>query len=57
MRTSVKESAHGGAATKIKLLEIEGARIGEAPTLFGDLPMAMTPAPQRKLDQKKNGAA
>ena len=36
-------SAHGGAATKLRLLEIEGAAIGEAAPLFGDLPRAIKP--------------
>lgn len=34
-------SAGGGVATKLKMLEIEKARIGEVPTLFGDLPLAV----------------
>ena len=37
-------SAHGGAATKLRLLEIEGAAIGEPAPLFGDLPRAIKPA-------------
>ncbi len=37
-------SAHGGVTTKLRLLEIEGAQIGEAPTLFGSLPLT---APRR----------
>jgi methylated-DNA-[protein]-cysteine S-methyltransferase len=36
-------SAAGGVATKVRLLEIEGAPLGEAPTLFGDLPLAAKP--------------
>lgn len=36
-------SAAGGVATKVRLLEIEGAPISEAPTLFGDLPLAAKP--------------
>jgi methylated-DNA-[protein]-cysteine S-methyltransferase len=36
-------SAHGGAATKLRLLEIEGAAIGEPAPLFGDLPRALKP--------------
>jgi methylated-DNA-[protein]-cysteine S-methyltransferase len=36
-------SAAGGVVTKLRLLEIEGARIGEAPTLFDNLPLAMRP--------------
>jgi len=35
-------SAPGGAATKLRLLTIEGAEPGE-PTLFGDLPLALAP--------------
>ena len=38
-------SANGGVRTKLRLLAIEGALVGEAPTLFGDLPLAV--APQR----------
>ena len=34
-------SAGGGVNTKLKLLDIEKAQIGEKPTLFGDLPLAM----------------
>ena len=33
-------SAGGGVNTKLKLLEIEKAQIGELPTLFPDLPLA-----------------
>ena len=36
-------SAGGGVATKLKMLAIEGAQIGEAPSLFGDLPLAIRP--------------
>lgn len=34
-------SAEGGVSTKLKMLAIEGARIGEAPGLFGALPLAV----------------
>lgn len=34
-------SAAGGVVTKLRLLEIEGAQVGEAPTLFDSLPLAM----------------
>lgn len=34
-------SAGGGVVTKLKLLEIEKARIGNVPTLFGDLPFSV----------------
>jgi methylated-DNA-[protein]-cysteine S-methyltransferase len=37
-------SAPGGAATKLKMLEIEGARRGPEPGLFECLPWAMKPA-------------
>jgi methylated-DNA-[protein]-cysteine S-methyltransferase len=40
-------SANGGTATKLKMLAIEGARLGEAPGLFDDLPLAAKPAPGR----------
>jgi methylated-DNA-[protein]-cysteine S-methyltransferase len=36
-------SAAGGVTTKLRLLEIEGAQIGEAPTLFDRLPLAARP--------------
>ena len=34
-------SANGGIETKLRLLSIEGATIGEAPTLFENLPLAV----------------
>jgi len=36
-------SAPGGVETKLKMLEIEGARVGDAPTLFDALPLAVKP--------------
>lgn len=36
-------SAPGGASTKLKILEIEGARRGNEPELFDHLPWAMRP--------------
>ena len=36
-------SAAGGATTKLRLLNIEGALLGEAPTLFDSLPMSARP--------------
>jgi methylated-DNA-[protein]-cysteine S-methyltransferase len=36
-------SAPGGVETKLKMLAIEGARIGQTPDLFGDLPLAAKP--------------
>lgn len=36
-------SANGGVQTKLRMLAIEGARIGEAPGLFDDLPLAVKP--------------
>jgi methylated-DNA-[protein]-cysteine S-methyltransferase len=36
-------SAAGGVATKLRLLNIEGARLDEAPTLFESLPLAAAP--------------
>jgi methylated-DNA-[protein]-cysteine S-methyltransferase len=36
-------SAAGGIATKLRLLDIEGAQVGEAPTLFVSLPLAARP--------------
>jgi methylated-DNA-[protein]-cysteine S-methyltransferase len=36
-------SAPGGITTKLRLLEIEGAQVGDAPTLFDSLPLAARP--------------
>jgi methylated-DNA-[protein]-cysteine S-methyltransferase len=36
-------SAAGGVTTKLRLLGIEGAQVGEAPTLFESLPLAARP--------------
>jgi methylated-DNA-[protein]-cysteine S-methyltransferase len=36
-------SAHGGIATKLRLLTIEGAQTSAAPGLFEDLPLAAAP--------------
>lgn len=36
-------SAAGGVTTKLRLLNIEGALVGEAPTLFGTLPLSAPP--------------
>lgn len=36
-------SAPGGVETKLKMLEIEGAAVGEPPTLFDALPLAVKP--------------
>jgi methylated-DNA-[protein]-cysteine S-methyltransferase len=36
-------SAAGGLVTKLRLLEIEGARVGEEPTLFTSLPLRVRP--------------
>lgn len=36
-------SAPGGVETKLKMLAIEGAKVGETPALFGDLPLAVKP--------------
>jgi len=36
-------SAAGGVTTKLRLLDIEGAQVGEAPTLFERLPLAARP--------------
>ena len=36
-------SAAGGVTTKLRLLNIEGARVGEAPTLFESLPFSTRP--------------
>ncbi len=38
-------SAPGGVKTKLKMLEIEGARIGSGPGLFEDLPFSMKAPP------------
>lgn len=36
-------SAPGGVETKLKMLRIEGATVGETPALLGDLPLAVRP--------------
>jgi methylated-DNA-[protein]-cysteine S-methyltransferase len=36
-------SAAGGITTKLRLLDIEGAQVGDAPTLFESLPLAIGP--------------
>ena len=36
-------SAPGGVATKLRMLRIEGARIGDEPGLFDALPLALAP--------------
>jgi methylated-DNA-[protein]-cysteine S-methyltransferase len=36
-------SAAGGVTTKLRLLNIEGAQVGETPTLFESLPLAARP--------------
>ena len=36
-------SAPGGVETKLKMLQIEGAQVGETPTLFDALPLAVKP--------------
>lgn len=36
-------SAYGGVATKVRMLEIEGAQVGDTPTLFDSLPLAVPP--------------
>jgi methylated-DNA-[protein]-cysteine S-methyltransferase len=36
-------SANGGVETKLRMLAIEGAELGEAPGLFGQLPLAVKP--------------
>ena len=36
-------SAYGGIDTKLRMLAIENARIGDAPGLFDDLPLAVKP--------------
>lgn len=37
-------SANGGVSTKLRMLGIEGARIGDGPTLFERLPLATKPS-------------
>jgi len=41
-------SATGGITTKLKLLEIEGAQVGEAPTLFDNLPLMAEPRRRKR---------
>ncbi len=40
-------SANGGLVTKMRMLDIEGAAIGGAPTLFDSLPLVMKPQKAR----------
>jgi methylated-DNA-[protein]-cysteine S-methyltransferase len=40
-------SANGGVETKVRLLSIERARTADAPSLFGDLPLAVKPHRRR----------
>jgi methylated-DNA-[protein]-cysteine S-methyltransferase len=40
-------SAPGGVTTKLRLLNLERARVGEAPTLFGELPLSVRPGRAR----------
>ena len=40
-------SANGGTETKLRMLAIEGARVGDEPALFGELPLAVKPARPR----------
>jgi methylated-DNA-[protein]-cysteine S-methyltransferase len=40
-------SANGGLETKLRMLAIEGAHPGDAPTLFDDLPLVMKPSRPR----------
>lgn len=37
-------SAPGGVETKLRMLAIEGVKIGEAPSLFDDLPLSVKPS-------------
>jgi methylated-DNA-[protein]-cysteine S-methyltransferase len=41
-------SAAGGVTTKLRLLSIEGAQIGDAPTLFDCLPLRVRPGRRRR---------
>lgn len=40
-------SAHGGVETKLRMLSIEQARVGNAPSLFDDLPLMAPPQNRR----------
>ncbi len=42
-------SAAGGVTTKLRLLSIEGAQIGEPPTLFDGLPLSVRPGRRQRL--------
>jgi methylated-DNA-[protein]-cysteine S-methyltransferase len=46
-------SAAGGITTKLRLLSIEGARIGERPTLFEALPLSVRPQGRRILRRRQ----
>ncbi len=45
-------SAHGGVATKLRILAIEGTAIGQAPELFEELPLAVKPPSPAKRRSK-----
>jgi methylated-DNA-[protein]-cysteine S-methyltransferase len=45
-------SAHGGVATKLRMLAIEGAAIGQDPELFEELPLAVKPPSPPKPPSK-----
>jgi methylated-DNA-[protein]-cysteine S-methyltransferase len=45
-------SAAGGVTTKLRLLNIEGAQIGESPTLFESLPLGVRPQSRQVRRQR-----
>jgi methylated-DNA-[protein]-cysteine S-methyltransferase len=46
-------SAPGGTETKMRMLTIEGAKVGQAPTLFDQLPLAAPPRRPRTLPNRR----
>ena len=49
-------SAPGGASTKLRMLDIEGARRGSEPGLFEHLPWAAEPSPSRSPSDRPSRA-
>lgn len=46
-------TARGGTTTKMRLLNIEGAKVNERPFLFSDLPLAAPPRKSRTVPKRR----
>lgn len=46
-------TARGGTTTKMRLLNIEGAKVNERPVLFSDLPLAAPPRKPRTVPRRE----